>query len=562
MHRIVKAHLDSYVKSYGLETEDESTQFEKFVNFSIISNNCSSDFDIENISTALGEDGIDGVAIIIDEEVVSSKEDAASIFSTNKRNHEVTTVFIQSKRSESFDLGDFLKFKEAVLRFISQTPYVQTDETLNEARNVFDIVLNEVSKIRNGKPSLIARFVTTGNYQSPDALEIARKEFITQLNELGLFAEVDIKFLGRDDVTNLWVSTYSGISASLELFSIAPLPTISGIVEAYLGVVKASDFVQNLLVTGDGNLRTQVFEENVRSFLGLENPVNQSISITLNSHASSRFPVLNNGITIVSPDVRLQGNTLHLSNYQIVNGCQTSNVLFENRNSLGETMVNIKVVETQNEDVFSELVRATNSQTKVDNNQFLSLRPIVKKIEQYFNTFEDDSRLYFERRDKQYVGHDIPATRIFSLHNAAKCVTAMYLNRPELSARYPKTMYEELGEELFAEDAKEIVFYASCLTLYRLHMLISNSTIPQNMRRFKWHILPMVRAIICGKDNERLNSKKIEQSAHLIIEKMAQHSSATTEIFNNTVKICQYLGDISIDRLKRQAILADMLAKI
>ena len=50
--------------------------------------------------------------------------------------------------------------------------------------------------------------------------------------------------------------------------------------EAYLAVVKASDFVENVLLSADGNLRTQVFEENVRSFLGLDNPVNQSISLT------------------------------------------------------------------------------------------------------------------------------------------------------------------------------------------------------------------------------------------------------------------------------------------
>jgi hypothetical protein len=45
-------------------------------------------------------------------------------------------------------------------------------------------------------------------------------------------------------------------------------------------VVRASDFVNNLLLTEDGNLRTQVFEENVRSFLGHDNPVNQSIAAT------------------------------------------------------------------------------------------------------------------------------------------------------------------------------------------------------------------------------------------------------------------------------------------
>jgi hypothetical protein len=446
VHRIVKAHLESFVKSFGLDAEDEASQFEKFTTHVMISSRFPSAYELDDVSTGPSEDGIDGVAVVIDEEVCVSVEDADNSFSTGRRNHDVDVIFIQAKRSENFDLGDFLKFKEAVLRFTSQTPYECKDEVLQNARQIFDKVVQQVPKIRNGKPSLTTRFVTTGVYRSPDALETAVKDFKAQLDELGLFAEADIAFIDRNKLTELWVGTYSGTSASLELFSSAPLPTITGIDEAYLAVVKASDFVERVLLSADGNLRTQVFEENVRSFLGLDNPVNQSISSTLRSGpAASRFPVLNNGITIVSPDVKLQGNTLHLTNFQIVNGCQTSNVLFEERDQLADIMVNIKVVETQNEDVFSELVRATNSQTKVEGTQFPSLRPINKRVEQYFNTYEnEEGRLYFERRDRQYVGQEIPATRIFSLHNAAKCVAAMYCGRPELASRYPRTMYAEL----------------------------------------------------------------------------------------------------------------------
>jgi hypothetical protein len=563
MHRIVQAHLAAYVQSTGLGAEDESSQFEKFVNFSVLSGIASGDFEIDEVSTGEGDDGTDGIAIVIDEEVVFSSEDAEIVFSGTRRNHDVVLVAIQSKRSESFDLGDFLKFKESVLRFVTQTPYACADDVMQTAREVFDVTLREVPKIRDGKPSLILRFATTGNYQYPEALESARSDAVSQFAELGLFSDIDVRFIGRDDITRLWVNTYSGVNASLELFSNAPLPTISGIDEAYLAVVRASDFVEKLLITSDGNLRTQVFEENVRSFLGTDNPVNASIARTLSDPSSaSRFPVLNNGITIVSPDVRIQGNTLHLSNYQIVNGCQTSNVLYENRSHLNDTMVNIKVVETQNEDVFSDLVRATNSQSKVEETQFLSLRPIIRRVEQYFNTFNDDSRLYFERRDRQYVGQTVPATRIFSVHNAAKCVAAMYCNRPELAARYPKTMYEELTDTIFAEDAKENVFYASCLTLYRFNMLVSNSTIPQNIKRFKWHILSLVRTIISGSDSLPLNSKAISKSADETISRMAQHGAQATDIFLQAVTICQSLGDVSRDRLKRQPILAEMLAKV
>ena len=564
MHRIIQAHLTSFATSFGLQADDEATQFEKFAAHCVVSNQYASGFDLDEVVTSAGDDGIDGVAVVIDEIVVSSPEDATAVFRTTRRNHDVDVVFIQAKRSENFDLGEFLKFKEGVLRFVNQAPYSAHDEVLVEARSVFDIVVREVPKLRNGRPMLTARFVTTGQYQRPDALETALRDFIAQLNELGLFHSIDVRFVDRDELTRLWVGTYSGVEASLPLFSSAALPEISGIDEAYLAVVKASDFVNNLLVTPEGSLRTQVFEENVRSFLGEENAVNASIAATIASTSASRFPVLNNGITIVCPDIRLQGTTLHLINYQIVNGCQTSNVLFRSRAALGEVMVNIKVVKTKHEDVFAELVRATNSQSKVEDAQFLSLKPIVRSVEQYFNTYEgSDSRLYLERRDRQYVGVEVPAIRVFSLNNAARCVAAMWLNRPELASRYTKQMYEELQDRMFADSTKEAVYYSACLTMYRFNLLVSNSTIPKNMKRFKWHMLTLVRLLICGTGGLiALNSRQAEQSAQQIIAVMGQHGPATTAIFARIVAACQSLGEVTTDRLKRQTILQELTAAL
>jgi hypothetical protein len=183
MHRIVKAHLDSFATSLGLEADDEALQFEKFATYCVISSRFSATFDLDDVCTGPGAEGIDGVAVVIDEDVTSSAEDARATFATARRNHDVDVLFVQAKRSESFDLGEFLKFKEAILRFATQAPYSATGEMLPEARKTFDVVLAEVPKIRYGKPSLTARFVTTGQYQRPPALETALEDFRVQLAE-------------------------------------------------------------------------------------------------------------------------------------------------------------------------------------------------------------------------------------------------------------------------------------------------------------------------------------------------------------------------------------------
>lgn len=147
---------------------------------------------------------------------------------------------------------------------------------------------------------------------------------------------------------------------------------MDGITEAYLAIVPLKAFVENVLMDSDHKLRMHIFEENVRAFLGNENPVNKQIKSTLESSPSQeRFAILNNGITIISPDVKVQNDKISIDNYQIVNGCQTSNVLFDNYNLLSPTsMVTVKVIEATDPDVIADVVRATNSQSKVDETQF------------------------------------------------------------------------------------------------------------------------------------------------------------------------------------------------
>jgi hypothetical protein len=228
-------------------------------------------------------------------------------------------------------------------------------------------------------------------------------------------------------------------------------------------------------------------------------------------------------------------------------------------------MVNVKIVETQDEDVFAELVRATNSQSRVDDAQFLSLKPVVRRVEQYFDAVDVgdiEKKLYLERRDRQYVGQDIPALRIYSLHNAAKCVASMFCMRPELAFRYPKQMYSDLGGVMFADDVKEQVYYAACLTMHRFNLLASNGTVPQNMKRFKWHILSLARAIICGRESCKISSRDAAKQADQVVKIMGAHGPNATRIFERASHICQGLGEVTNDRMKRQAILIDMLDAI
>jgi len=85
-----------------------------------------------------------------------------------------------------------LKFKEAILRFINsdENEYQAKDEVQQNAHSIFNACLKSVPKIRDGKPSLAAFYVSLVAHPTPRELEQARNEFKRQLEVLGYFSKI------------------------------------------------------------------------------------------------------------------------------------------------------------------------------------------------------------------------------------------------------------------------------------------------------------------------------------------------------------------------------------
>ncbi|MCS0592223.1 AIPR family protein [Massilia norwichensis] len=564
MHRITAGLLRDFVASYQLQEMSESEQFERLVNHCVITPEAVEGYDLADVTSGSGDDGLDGCCVLIDEEVVVSPEDCEALLSDGRRHHNVKLILTQAKTSEAMDLGELLKFQAAVDRFCHDFDNMPSDSIETNAKRIYSSAVDKAGSIRNGKLSLILRYAYTGRYLKPKEIEQAKSELLAKLNDEGYFSEIDYVVLDREGLVRAFNSTTAPIEAKIDAFSIAPLPPISGVEEAYLAVVPAKNFVTNMLSDDENRLRNHVFEENVRAFLGAENPVNSAIGETISSQDSkSRFPVLNNGITVVSPDVRVQGLSITFVDFQIVNGCQTSNMLWLNRDRLDETtMVTIKVIETDSEDVFSDLVRATNNQTKIDDDQFLSLQPIVRRIETYFNSYNDDeNRLYFERRDRQYVGQGVPNIKVFDLKLLARCLSAVFLARPDLSYRFPRKIFSDrsIADVAFSQENHEAIYYACCLLYYRMAILFSNQQLPSDARKFKWHIMSLFARRVGGSKMPTLRDRKIEKWCGKIIDVILNDPKECKKIMNSCYDAFKALGDVSDDRLKRQAVYDQVL---
>ncbi|MFA5800309.1 MAG: AIPR family protein [Candidatus Peribacteraceae bacterium] len=112
----------------------------------------------------------------------------------------------------------------------------------------------------------------------------------------------------------------------------------------------------------------QLFDRNVRLFLGTKGTVNAGIDETLQDQRERpRFWAYNNGVTIVCDSFALDPATLELQlrNFSIVNGCQTTVSLSKQVSILSDDVQVLLKVISPPELVIDSIIRYTNSQNPI-----------------------------------------------------------------------------------------------------------------------------------------------------------------------------------------------------
>ena len=129
----------------------------------------------------------------------------------------------------------------------------------------------------------------------------------------------------------------------------------------------------------------QIFRLNPRGPLG--NKVNTSIKRTLLDEIDRRrFHLLNNGLTAICDSYVLGGDRLHVRDFQIINGCQTTVTLWNARAAVQNdpsVLVTVKLTECPSH--FANTIAATtNNQTALRAEDFTSNEPVQMRLQREF----------------------------------------------------------------------------------------------------------------------------------------------------------------------------------
>ena len=321
----------------------------------------------------------------------------------------------------------------------------QGQETvISEGRKVISTLTDENTHLSDRVSQLLGRlstFMQQASERDRIVLVFATEQPMMESNRQALS---DIRSLGKErlspifDVEDISLYTIWEARGTTQQPSIS-LPIQGNFVDPSSGIrvgtIPLKKLYEFLTAYRDktGNL-DQLYERNVRQFLGGRGKINKGIATTLRNNPEL-FGLYNNGITIVVSDYSTKSEeSCVLFNPYIVNGCQTTKTIWAvlqqyfDAGGTGQSeeiemwraradrgVVVTKIVKSDNAQI-TDITRFTNSQNSVREQDFLALRSDFRawadSMAECYSIFLEIQRGGWD--SQRAYQHDHPTSRQFS----------------------------------------------------------------------------------------------------------------------------------------------------
>lgn len=546
MNPVVQAQLKKFSESNPSLNYSASDFFEVFSIYSIANGMMTDDIDPFKAHLRGDEFGIDGVTILVQGELCTDSDEVAEVLASGK-NHRVEFGLYQSKTSESADYGDMSKFFDAAYSFF-EGDFLNPSEQLQD-RIAAKQTLYESALKRN--PSLNLYYVTTGTGAISGQIQKLVDATLARLKDLSIFDEVSFKLVGAKELQAGYRSATNSNSERVEVLKPITLPEHPSVQQAFLGYVASEELVKLATVQSEGEtvprINRAVFFDNVRDF-NEKSEINQGILEGLRSDRRDSFIFKNNGVTVVAKSVNRQGDSFDLEDYQIVNGCQTSNILFQAGEDAAGVFVPFRLIVSDDPEFVSTVIVGTNRQNEVKEDQFWALTPFMKDLEEYSREQSDDQQIFIERRENQYRTESVERTRVFKPSELVKSVAAMFMYQPHRAARDYRGIRKEFSSVLFQSEHSVKVYHAAAYVSYKLDFFIRNRRVDQSWRIYKFYVLYMIGRGLAGTNNIfQHKRKKQDQIAAAIIELATDEDKLVEEFTKCAGVLDRLIEDAGLD---------------
>ena len=426
--------------------------------------------------------GIDSVYAFVNGELVYEDIETKKF----KGNVHVELHIIQSKTSGGFS-------EASVNRLISATRHLlDLDADYSKLTQYNDAVKASLDNFRQTYLGLAAKFPSLKiryYYASKSAAADIHANLKKKGEELEgvartLFSEADV------------VMEFLGARRLLELARTRPETTYTlkvkknlSDVDGYIVLTPLSSYAE-FIKKSNGGIKAELFESNVRDFQGITE-VNKEIANTLRNETVVDFWWMNNGVTILASRATLSGDAVTIENPQIVNGLQTSKQIAGHLDADPDDhrSVMVKIVSSEDEETRDKIIKATNSQNRI---QPASLRA-TDKVQRDIEDTLKASNLYYDRRKNFYKNEGKPRDRIIAISLMAQAIMSMILARPDSARARPSSLIknDEAYYKIFSAEFP-LTLYANAAALIRRVQIVlrtRSEMTPRDRTNVRFYVL-------------------------------------------------------------------------
>ncbi len=302
-------------------------------------------------------------------------------------------------------------------------------------------------------------------YAGKKAVNIEKKIAVYNQNPEQIEKSRAIRHYHLDLIKDLWEEVQGGRrriqSDSLDILE--GYETTAQFGEAYVGNVPCSELVR--LYNKYGN---RLFERNVRLYLGArKGSVNAGIADTLKiSGEHPNFWAYNNGVAFICDSYEYKYKKLELKNFSIVNGCQTTVSLAENKGTSPDLKVLVRVI-AASDDIVDNVIRYTNSQNPIRPWDIASQDKTQRRLRADFDEMKKPY-IYLTRRGARPTGNlskyrEGSKLRLIRFDLAGQYMAA-FRGKPVLAYKNKALIFSRHHDEFFNPDmrAEEALFVWIC----------------------------------------------------------------------------------------------------
>jgi hypothetical protein len=504
---IILSKIQKIKEQFPECSKDRSPDVSDGINFMIYSLNVLfQDFDFELLEDGIVDSsyrnnthdyGIDAVYVTCDGSNLNSAEEIEE-FSTDSK---LEFHILQFKKGSNAEQSTFLKLKEGIRKcFIENSCENDFNEflftkfqTLNEIRE------KAYSYIDPENIKISVYFVFSGLKENifSDLLLTEQIDDTKRLLLTNCYPNCNFEIVGGQDLINLekkgkeivdfitYENSFKYITATNDSTKLS----------GHICIVNGKEIAE--LVK---KYQTSLFEANIRDFYRKNDLNSMILKTSSDANEAKYFWSYNNGLTITCRKVdELPGNRYKLHGIQIVNGCQTSNALYqayknktlfdqyvqkgiENLNKTetkkyesiktlqlnSNTTILARIIETNDSNLTYRITETTNSQTPIKSFSLKANDDIQKNIQEYLL----QRGIYYERRINFYKNlgkrHPVSIQHLFQLY------VAHVLCKPSQVKTRPATMFQDFYDEVFPAPTKRTVDYAIYHVSIRVDYALKN----------------------------------------------------------------------------------------